>query len=430
MSLQEPLAVTHPALFRNFRRLDIRSGCHLPLGMVEKETDSSATSSKAKSKGKARAKEFSWYGFLPEFETGGANPWWKGIDWEEETQSRREIRSLAPREPVTGLAHPGYFWEVLRRYPETRFLIDALLRLSGDELDGEPVEKLIGPALGSVRLSNEVGLNVMSALRVLRENWQHSFDQIPRESKRDWMACYLELWHQVGKWGSVPTKPPAAPDYEGAIMAGQDKAVFDLLIESESPGSCSDCGGLFQEQPLPHMFLKKFAKLRPGIEEYNESVSSFAPGKTKPDTYPWLSFGILKRHLAKHRMVPMALAVDLTKSTDSIMRDLRCLIDDKRKRLGIVVAGRRLRKEAFEMIRRLDHDVRTRAKNIPISRTVKEFENSAGLDLNKFLSRVEAIASESSTADPRAVRSIQESVAYVESNPLSIPKKKGRRKGE
>lgn len=380
-----------------------------------------------------RAEAFSWYGCLDGFDTGHPKPWWEsGIDWDEETQARRATRSVEPRESFTGLAHPGFLWEALRRYPEAQRLIDALSVLSTDAADGMTLsdEKLISARQGSVRLTTEVGLNVRRALDVLRKCWKYSFDRIPEETKNVWMRFYHDLWRQVGKSGTVPTKPPDSPELGKERGENSAAAAFDLLIGVGSQNSCSDSGGVFDELPLPTLFLKKFAKLRPGIEKFNESVSSFAEGKTNPITYPWLSFGILNRHLAKYQMHPMALAVDFSKSTDSIMRDIRRLIDNKRRILGVVVSDRRIRKESFEMISRLDKEVCFSEKNIPLLKTVTDFEKSAQLDLSGLLARVETIRDQSSSADHQTLGLIQDAVAYCKSNPLGRPKKRGSKKGK
>jgi hypothetical protein len=404
--------------------------------MSKKEAASSDGTGKKAQSGRPpskRAKEFSWYGCLEEFETGHSKPWWEdGIDWVKETQARKATRSVEPRESFTCLAHPGFLWEALRRYPEAQKLIDALSALSTDASDGMTLseEKLIGAQQGSVRLTTEVGLNVKRVLDVLRKCWKHSFDRIPEEPKEVWMRFYVDLWHRVGKRGTVPTKPPDAPEPFKDIGENSAAAAFDLLIGVGSQNSCSDSGGVFDELPHQTIFLKQFAKLRPGIERFNEPVSSFAQGKTKPITYPWLSFGILNRRLAKIQMHPLALAVDFTKSTDSIMRDIRHLIDIKRKILGLKVADRRIRKESFDMISRLDKEICFSAKKIPLARTVKEFENSAQLDVNELLSLVETIRDQSSAANHQTLGLIHKAVAYCESNPLGRSSKKSSKKAK
>ncbi|QTN31265.1 hypothetical protein HZ994_02600 [Akkermansiaceae bacterium] len=380
--------------FLNILHLDFQFRSPLLLDMAKKKR-SSADTEQGVQKGRKpapRAKEFSWYGRLREFETGAGEPWWKRIKWEDETRSRKTKRSAKPRHSLASEVHPGFLWEALRRFPEAQKLIHITENLSSDALVGKVVkfEKVKCHNEIAVQVMGEVGFNVLRTLDVLRENWRHPYDQIPNEPKNEWKAHYLELWHQIGQVGSVPTRIPDSQDCEGGVMAGQDKAAFDLLMDEADH---------FDPQPMSGMFLENFAKLRP-TEKYHTKFNSFIPEGADLDSYPWLSFGILKGRLKVLQMHPMALAVDLSKTTDTILRDFKLLIDKKKKALGIVIADRRIRQESFEKIHQLDYDVRTRANHIPLIRTVKGFESSAKLDVSGFLARMEAICDPSPPTGP------------------------------
>ena len=147
----------------------------------------------------------------------------------------------------------------------------------------------------------------------------------------------------------------------------------------------------YEDHPVPTLFLRAFAKVRPRkaeAENFIDPSPEFAKGKTDSLTYPWLSFGILEQHLAKYHLHPLALAVDLSKSTEMIVRDLRKLIESKRRELKITVADRRIKEASFSNIAALDREVFAKPVKPPLLSTVKAFKASARLNLDNLIYQI------------------------------------------
>ena len=93
--------------------------------------------------------------------------------------------------------------------------------------------------------------------------------------------------------------------------------------------------------------------------------------------------------LKKHHLEPIAIAVDLSRSTDTILRDVKGIINAKRASLGIVEADRRIKLNSFAKIRDLDLEVCEPDGPPPFLSTVNQFERSAKLDLSDLICLIE-----------------------------------------
>ena len=353
-----------------------------------------------------RATEYCWFRNIECFCGSGRNPWWENIDWDEEARSKQKKRSLKQLEMPPTRVHAGFLWEAVRRFPEFEKLMEGYKHLKhpgplGKELTDEVFSRLADATQNLVAFRQKQGHLVVKALEILSAHWKHDYGALDEETKSGWQECYLAFWFVVGQKGRVPATPADLPSADSKQFSGQGRTAFDLLILES--GANSEGFKDFRGQPLPMMLLGKFAKLRPSggtrAESYDANLS-FVPGKVKADTYPWLSFGILEKHLARYQLHPLALGVDLSKSNDTIVRDLKKIINAKRKELGICVADRRIRTESFQKIKTLDQEVCGIEEKPPLTRTVNEFEASARLDLSGLLDRVLSHA-DSVKSEPR-----------------------------
>jgi hypothetical protein len=243
-------------------------------------------------------------------------------------------------------------------------------------------------AIGDFRQKNPQ--LVIDALDVLAAHWKDDYESLNEEAKSDWHGCYHELWLRVGKEGSIPAIPADLPADSTGQFKGQGRTAFDLL-RSKATAAFGPYQS-YDELPLPMLWLRQFSKLKPSKGTFVESLdsnSSLLPGKVKPDTYPWLSFGILERHLKKHHLHPLAIAMDLSKTNETIIRDLTKIINDKRTALGICIADRRIRPETFTRIKDLDREVFSSDKSPPLKKTVKSFEDCAQLDFGDLLYQIQ-----------------------------------------
>ena len=250
-------------------------------------------------------------------------------------------------------------------------------------------------------LRGRIGPEVAEALEVLREHWRRSFDRLEGECLAKWKARYLSLWHLVGKPGTVPATPVAFPGHQAAYYAEQWRTVFDLLNREE----CDDAVDGYAIMPVPGMFLSKFTKLRPPAQTLVERIDPLSrelPGRTNPNTYPWVSMGILTKRLSRNNMHPLLLAVDLSRNTESIIRDLKDIVDKARKSLGVPITDRRIKFDSFKNIVALDKQVRGNAGKPPFANVIRAFEGSAQIDLTKLVETVEEFAVMAASPDGEA----------------------------
>jgi hypothetical protein len=332
-----------------------------------------------------------WYRDVEGFEKCDVNPWWGVIEWDDEIKAKKAKRSLEHGKAAPRTVLAGFLWETIRRLPEFPTLMEEFRRLNESECDEKlPLSEQLNPVAQAQRafvgFLGENGVLVIEALKILSKGWKLCFESLPQESKDRWEGCYLALWNKVGDPGSVPAAPAELPAIEPLEYWGQGRTAFDLLIKH--PGGSLDGYRVYEDHPLPTLFLRAFAKLRSSKgtdEDLLDPHPDFTKGETEPCTYPWLSFGILEQHLAKYHLHPLALAVDLSKSTEMIVRDLRQIIGLKRQALGIAVADRRIKKESFDKIKALDQGVFGSSDTPLLAKTVREFKASARLSLNNLI---------------------------------------------
>ena len=379
-----------------------------------------------------RAVEYCWYGEIEGFDTAGKDGthWWESpeyIDWDKELAAKKSERSGSRGELVESVKLPGFLWEVLRRTPEVKRLVDALsgLHVAGGEADGIGEGDAIARLNASTLLWGTVGPEVAEAMEVLRKHWLSSFDHLDAESMARWKARYLALWHHVGKPKTVPATPVAVPGGKApAYYGGQWRTALNLLRAAESG---EEEVGTRALQPVPGMFLQKFTKLRPPAQtlvERMDPLSKELPGKTNPNTYPWVSMGILTKRLGRNNMHPLLLAVDLSRTTESIIRDLKHIVDMERKSLGVCITDRRVKRESFQNIAELDKQVKNNDGHPPLANVIKAFEGSAQLDLTNLVKTVEGFAVRAESTGGDAEVHIRECLKLAGDRPLG---KNGRR---
>lgn len=333
--------------------------------------------------------KYLWYRDVEGFERCNLKPWWSGIEWGEGIKAKKAKRSPKHRVTAPRTMHAGFLWETIRRLPDFPNLLQDFRRLDGEDLVGRvllPGElAILGEAQKAfVGFLEEYRVLVVRALRLLRSEWKLCFENLPQNSKDKWEGCYLALWNAVGKPGSVPAAPAELPAKEPLDYWGQGRTAYDLLITPP----CSGRLKIYESHPLPSLFLRSFAELLPGKDADVDQRPGFTEGKIDPCTYPWLSFGILEQCLDRYHLHPLALAVDLSKSNEMIVRDLKTIIEEKRRVLGISVADRRIRKESFDKIMALDQGVFGPPETPLLARTVKEFRASAQLNLDNLIYRM------------------------------------------
>lgn len=338
-----------------------------------------------------RSVDYLWYRDVDGFDSGVQTPWWDEIKWEEEEKNRRASRSFKPPDADSTPIQAGFLWETARRFPELRKLIETFDLLRGRDLEGRDlVAEGMSPdaALAEIAARNQAtaafdkacGMLVYNAVRVLCENWKESFTSLEGDAKEEWISSYQALWYEIGIGGTVPALPVEFPD-EGPDVGksyGQGITAFDLLKDAQGGGSspASD----FIDQPLPTVSLKSFAELS-ASEGQNDGTGKFG----RAESYPWVSFGILRNRLKPHQLHPLVLAINLAKDNESIVRDLMKIVQWKRRFLGLDVPRRRIRRESFEKIGALDREVLGNDGKCPLASTVKEFENAAQLDLQPLI---------------------------------------------
>lgn len=372
---------------------------------------------------------FYWYREVNGFEKCDLNPWWSGINWADDIKARKARRSIEHRTPVPRTVLAGFLWEALRRLPDLPALLAEFGKMNCEDIVGEVLPLQEGLAIlaerqqALVRFLGEDGMLVVNALTILSKNWKLCFENLPQESKDQWEGCYSALWHKVGEPGSVPAAPAELPATEPMEYWGQGGTAFDLLIKHKV--GHFDPKTVYEDFPVPSMFLRAFAKLVPSkgaAVDPTHPHSDFAPGKTDPCTYPWLSFGILERHLGRYHLHPLALAVDLSKSTEIIVRDLKKIIEEKRRALGICVADRRIKKESFDKIKALDQGVFGSSGTSLLARTVKEFKASAQLDLKNLIHQIGISMDPSKSETPQKKPTLDKEVKMLLDNAMRQPR--------
>jgi hypothetical protein len=163
---------------------------------------------------------YTWYRNVEGFERCCLDPWWDGIEWEDEIKAKKAKRSTEHRETMTHTTHAGFLWETLRRLPEFPTLMTAFGRLDSEDLQGQEISTAEGWDIfrqtqnALVSFIEQKGVLVVSALRMLSKDWKLCFNSLPQESKDKWEQSYSALWNEVGEHGSVPGVPSALPAVE------------------------------------------------------------------------------------------------------------------------------------------------------------------------------------------------------------------------
>ncbi len=336
-----------------------------------------------------QAQKYGEYRKIEGFKHCAVDPWWSKSEWSDMVRSSKANM------------HAGFLWEAVRRMPDFQTLLEGFRQLSGKLRVGEvPITPdLIENEQNFVRFIKEFGMLVVDSLEILLSHWKLDFGNIPQDARERWFACYLAFWSKVGERGSVPTIPAEMPvENETGPFTGQGRTAFDLLIKIPGDGPRR-----FVDRPLPTLFLDAFAEVRTSEGSPEASLSQGAETPRRESNLV-LKFGFLERHLKRHNMQPLALAVDLSKSTESIVRDFRRIIEDKRISLEICIADRRIKVESFRKIQTLDGEIFLSDGDPPLTKTVKEFEASAQIDLIPLISQFKLLSCDRMQIPPERKR--------------------------
>lgn len=347
-------------------------------------------------------------------------PWWKesgvraALDEKRENRSRRADKKLAPGStsplPKNLELHGSFFWESLRRDPESVRLRQEWGKLSERKGEGEP------SAVSTMsRFKTSFGSEVAWALNDFCAHWKEDYFTLMSGERvpGGWLSGYSKLWKLVCKKGQPPLPFPWR--FHGAskrVMKGA--ACTDLIVENQIGSNISfeellsPFHGRYTNEITAEFSLGSFAssvdstgtKLsRREIEEVIVDIQNQKPrrrGRAKKvaewdlDSVPvpqsakdvrlLIDWKLLKEQLEPLGLVPKLVAVDPAAPEALLGHEFTSLLQSTR---GVAKESKGLSANAFEKIEALDREVFQ--EGLPTAATINAFSKISGLCLEPFI---------------------------------------------
>lgn len=346
--------------------------------------------------------------------------WWKEpgvsavLDEKRENRSRRVEKKTPPGStsllPENLELHGSFFWESLRRDPESVRLRQEWREISERQWEGKP------PAVSTMsRVKTSFGSEVAWALNDFCAHWKEDYftlmsgDRVPG----GWLSGYSKLWKLVCKKGQPPLPFPwRFHSASKRVMKGA--ACTDLIVENQIGSDTSfeellsQFRGRYTNEITAEFSLGSFASAidssgtklsRREIEDVKEDIQHQRPrhkdGSEKAaewdlDSIPLpqsakdvgllIDWKLLQEQLKPLGLVPKLVAVDPTAPEALLGKEFTSLLESTR---GVATESKRLSGNAFEKIEALDREVLQ--EGLPTATTMNAFSKISGLCIEPFI---------------------------------------------
>ena len=318
--------------------------------------------------------------------------------------------------------HAAFFWETLRRDPDSPRVRTAWADLiksdNGDEFSEHSRMR---------RFRNQLGPEIARALDDFCAFWKMDYQKLVTKTvvPGGWLEGYLRLWDEVCEDGAPSLPLPwrfagaSSKVLHGSacvdLVAETDEATALPLDELLSPfrgkylaDVAMDFGlGAFAEAVDAEGVKLRYVSLeetldRLGIltstkyvqaasdEEREEIVANLAAtpiAELTEEVHLRVSWESLKQRLKTAGLIPILVGVNPLAPMKLLRDEFGAVVESKLP--GRRANPRKLVDESWEKIASLDQEVESR--EITLERTVREFSESAALDVSRLVQKVERI---------------------------------------
>lgn len=344
--------------------------------------------------------------------------WWQSDEelfQKMETDLELRLTGKGEDHLATTDLHAAFFWEALRRHPDSRALKQLHEELWTDRLKGRLSSRTDKVPLLPVYevLVAEYGHGLLDALETHSSFAKLAYPALVANDPRAWLGGYRALWRLIGKKEGLPAVLP--PGFAGATKLNPHGAACIDLIRSREPGDAPT----FQELLQPASWNYQGASARgipigsfaeaedetstvvpvPAVEDL-KLVGRAAAGDETHEFYDFqdvafadrrrqvdlrVHLGRLKKQLEELEMKPLVLGVNLDAPTPLLVKEFRAIVTALKARRP---QPRKVRKESFRALESLDQEVGFLSGDGVVSAaTAKAYESATQIDAAVLLSR-------------------------------------------